>query len=132
MSRLKTISIFLLIGAFLMSCASVQSISPMYLHTDSSKSITLFLYDGQVIRLLPGEYKVVDQESASYISGTGTVIKKGSQVEENFLGKVYFRDIKEMQISEPAPAWQTSPLIAVGALAAGVIIFILMFRVSNI
>jgi hypothetical protein len=54
------------------------------------------------------------------------------QKQDNFLGRVNFRDIKEMKITEPPPTWQTTPLIVIGLLVFVLIVFISTFKVSNI
>ena len=132
MRKFNLILGILLVSEILPSCSTMQTVSPLYLLTDASKSVTLYLFDGRIISYSSGEYKVFNQDGSSYISGTGLVSIKGVQQHGNFLGKVYFRDIKEIKIIESPPTYQTIPLIIIGSLVAGVIIFLLTFRVSNI
>jgi hypothetical protein len=132
MRKKNAILELLLVFNCLIGCASVQSVSPIYLFTDATKSITLYLYDGRVISFSTGDYQVINQDGSSYISGSGFISMKGAEKQEKFLGRVNFRDIKEMKITEPPPTWQTTPLIVVGSLIFVLIVFISTFKVSNI
>lgn len=117
----------ILLSSFIFGCSTIQTVSPIYLHTDDSKSITLFLYDGRIINYLTGEYKVVTEDSSSYIIGTGTFTNPKKHLVENHFGKIFFTEIKEMKIVKPAPQWQTTSLTVLGICAVSIIILILTF-----
>ncbi len=119
-------------SSLIVGCSTIHTISPYYLLTDDSKSITLYLHDGRVVRFLSGEYKIVKSDSASYINGAGSVLIKNNKNLENFFGKVYFHEIKEMKIIEPPPVWQSTSLTVIGLYVIVLIVFLLTFKVSNI
>jgi len=113
-------------------CSTVETVSPTYLFIDSSKSITLYLFDDRMINLRSGDYNVTDKPDSSYISGNGVVSHKGSNKQAIFIGTIYFREIKEMRYVEPAPAWQTTPLLIGGAIIVALIVFVSTLKVGNI
>jgi len=126
------LAIFLIMSGLLMSCTSVQTVSPHYLAVDDSKSITLRLHDDRVIRFRAGDYKVHRQGEASYVSGTGVVTKRGSDRVDEFSGRVYFHEVKEMEITDPPRSGQIDTLTAIVLSVVTITIAYLSIKVSNI
>jgi hypothetical protein len=126
------IFIFILNIICIVGCSSVQTVSPTYLLIDSSKSITISLFDGRVINFRAGDYSVTDMPDSSFIMGNGIIVHKQTSKNEVFIGTIYLREIKELKYREPAPTWQTTPLIIVGSLIIAIAIFVSTFKVTNI
>jgi hypothetical protein len=117
-------SLTFIFASCIVACSTVQTVAPTYLFSDASKSIRVVLYDNRVIRFSEGDYTVSDKADSTFLSGTGVQYTKTNERQHKFEGRIGFREIKEMQIIEPASKWQTTPLIIVGSLIVAFIIAI--------
>jgi len=109
-------------------CSTVQSVSPTFLLVDSTKSITVYLFDSRIIKFKSGNYSVTESTDSSYITGIGLIVHKNSPKQETFSGIVGFREITEVKYREDAESSETNTLIVVGSIVVGVLVFLFTFN----
>jgi hypothetical protein len=107
------------------ACSPVNTVSKETQPRDNSEALRIILDDGREIDFDAGSYSIHRGLDSSYIEGVGVEAVRDDGVESSFEGRLYFQDIKEIQLTGSSGLTQVGTALGVLALtllALGVIL----------
>jgi hypothetical protein len=112
-------------------CSSFHSISKEDQPSDNTNTLRVILNDDREITFKPNAYTIHRDLDSSYIRGIGTESGGSGGREANYDGQIFYRDIKELQVSGSSTFNQVSTPIGISLLVVVVLGMVAIASAGN-